>query len=143
MIINLVRIESSEEGTFGTMTAPGLKLATAELPWEANARGESCIPTGQYLCTWHNSPKFGNCYHVNDVPGRTHVLIHSGNFAGNEPNWQSDVEGCILVGRKRGVMPNKKSKIQRCVLASKEALAALHAYTNKNDFQLKIVGVVG
>lgn len=143
LTVNLVRLISSDEGTFGSLILGDLRLATAELPWEGNTKGESCIPLGRYVCVWHNSPKFGNCYHVTDVPGRSHVLIHAGNFAGNEPAWQSDVEGCILLGERRGVMKNKKGKQQRCVLSSKIALQTFHAATGRSDFELRITGVVG
>lgn len=143
MLVKLVRVESSDEGTFGTLTFEGFKFATAELPWENNAKGQSCVPLGEYHCIWHNSPRFGNCYELLDVPGRSHVLIHPGNFAGNEPAWQSDVEGCILLGERRGVLKNAKGKAQKCVTASRAALEKFHKLTDKQDLFLKISGVVG
>jgi len=40
-----------------------------------------------------NSPRFGpDTWEVADVPGRTHILIHTANYA-------HDVEGCIGFGR--------------------------------------------
>lgn len=138
MIVRLVRLESSPEGTFGTLTLEGYKFSTAELPWESNQPTQSCIPVGDYVCVWHNSPKFGNCYQLLDVPGRSHILIHSGNFAGDEPTWQSDVEGCILLGERRGVLKNKKGKMQKCVTGSKVAMAKFHKITEREDLLLKV-----
>ena len=40
-----------------------------------------------------NSPRFGpDTWEVADVPGRTHILIHTANYS-------HDVEGCIGLGR--------------------------------------------
>lgn len=62
-----------------------------ELPWRANARNISCIPKGEYTVSKHRSPKFGETFHVINVPGRSHILIHKGNF-------NTDTRGCILPG---------------------------------------------
>ena len=62
---------------------------TIERPWLKNARNVSCIPAGEYDVEMVNSPKFGHTYEVKDVPGRTHILFHKGNYV-------SDSLGCIL-----------------------------------------------
>ena len=62
---------------------------TIERPWLKNARNVSCIPAGEYKVEMVNSPKFGHTYEVKDVPGRTHILFHKGNYV-------SDSLGCIL-----------------------------------------------
>lgn len=64
---------------------------TIERPWEGNERNVSCIPEGVYTVKPHSSPKFGRCYWVQDVPGRSEILLHAGNTAG-------DVTGCIAPG---------------------------------------------
>lgn len=64
---------------------------TLELPWRGNQKDISRIPDNSYLATKHISPKFGECILVNDVEGRTWILIHKGNF-------HRDILGCILVG---------------------------------------------
>jgi len=63
-----------------------------ELPWLDNQRNISCIPTGTYKARKHYSPKFGKCLWLQDVPNRSEILIHSGNF-------YSDILGCILIGK--------------------------------------------
>ena len=73
-------------------TAQGtVSFNTLELPWKQNQRRISCIPEGAYRCIPHTSPKFGRCFWLQDVPGRSEILIHPGNFT-------SQILGCILPG---------------------------------------------
>lgn len=68
-----------------------LKLKTLELPWLENQRRISCIPEGSYQVIRHHSPKFGPCFWVQDVPNRSEILFHQGNY-------YSQILGCILPG---------------------------------------------
>ena len=68
-----------------------LMLKTLELPWKDNKPGISCIPTGEYLAKVHAAPKFEWCLWLQNVPGRSEILIHSGNYT-------SQILGCILPG---------------------------------------------
>jgi hypothetical protein len=65
---------------------------TLELPWKENAVQASCIPKGVYETVKRNSIKYGEHFHLLNVPGRTWILIHHGNY-------YRDVLGCILPGR--------------------------------------------
>ncbi|WP_228466698.1 DUF5675 family protein [Adhaeribacter swui] len=65
---------------------------TLELPWLQNKSKVSCIPTGTYQVRKRNSPKYGDHFHVLDVPGRDYILIHHGNY-------YTDILGCILPGQ--------------------------------------------
>ncbi len=65
---------------------------TMELPWLDNQRRVSCIPKGTYKAVRHNSPKFGETFWIQDVPGRSEILIHKGNYT-------KDTLGCILPGK--------------------------------------------
>lgn len=70
------------------------ECAALELPWVGNLPNVSCIPKGCYSVSKLNSPKFGaNTFGVHRVPGRSHILIHPGNFT-------RDIEGCILLGER-------------------------------------------
>lgn len=84
-----------EKQTEGLLTVSSAKGRFAghsiELPWKDNAKGISCIPEGTYELNIYNSPKFGRCLIVKDVPGRDAILIHKGNY-------NSDTHGCILPG---------------------------------------------
>ena len=62
-----------------------------ELPWRDNRRNVSCIPTGTYRAIQHVSPKFGKCLWLQNVPDRSEILVHAGNF-------YTDILGCILIG---------------------------------------------
>jgi len=64
---------------------------TLELPDKSNQNNISRIPPGHYVVTPRWSKKFKNHFHVLDVKGRSHILIHAGNF-------YTQIEGCILVG---------------------------------------------
>lgn len=63
-----------------------------ELPWLENQRRISCIPLGTYKARKHKSPRFGSSLWLQDVPDRSEILIHRGNFF-------SDILGCILIGK--------------------------------------------
>ncbi|SOC79812.1 hypothetical protein SAMN06296241_1349 [Salinimicrobium sediminis] len=75
-----------DEEDFSTHDCPVL-----ELPWKENKRRVSCIPVGKYQVIKHRSRTFGNCFWVLDVPGRSEILIHKGNY-------HSNTLGCILPG---------------------------------------------
>lgn len=66
---------------------------TLELSWRNNERRRSCIPTGKYKITPNQSPTFGPTFRLHDVPNRSDILIHTGNF-------HTNTLGCILVGNE-------------------------------------------
>lgn len=96
----LTRSASSNDGTLGEIFNPdGTHLCySCELPWLDNAPDTSCIPTGTYSCMPHNSADHPNTWELQNVPGRTAVLIHNGNAA------EVDSKGCILVGDSYGTI---------------------------------------
>lgn len=75
---------------------------TIELPWRNNERKVSCIPNGVYKTIRHRSPSYGECFWVQNVPGRSEILIHHGNYAAsiNPKTGTPDTKGCILPGEK-------------------------------------------
>lgn len=64
---------------------------TKEPPWKGNQKNISCIPERVYNVVPHTSPKYGFCLMVENVPNRSDILFHWGNF-------YDETEGCILVG---------------------------------------------
>ena len=71
---------------------------TLELPWRDNHRKVSCVPAGTYPVVYEYSPKFKQkLYELKEVPNRSEVKIHVGNFASGMDN---QIAGCILVGSK-------------------------------------------
>lgn len=98
MRLLLERYPSSEVQTLGEFyvldenQASIYEASSLELPWKNNKQRVSCIPVGTYKVIKHTSPKFGKCFWIQDVPGRSEILIHKGNF-------YSDILGCILPGK--------------------------------------------
>ena len=126
--VYLYRQEMSDEGTFGVLSLPSLGFSTytCELPWRDNQTSISCIPPGKYVALPHLSNTFGRVYWLQDVPGRTYIYIHPGNVGGDEAKgFESHTEGCILLGRKRGVLWGQKA-----VLTSRPAV---HSFLSATD----------
>jgi len=124
--ILLLRTVSSAQGTFGFFCHPDLLLRTCELPWHDNEPNFSCIPEGLYVVKPYHSRKFGDVWHVTGVDGRTWILTHSGNVAGDvKQGWHTHSEGCILLGKYMGFL-TYNGRRQRAVMVSKPALRALH-----------------
>ena len=90
---------------FATFFGPAgeFKCCTLERPWNDNqpcteeylATGKgprpSCIPAGRYKSEWFNSPTYGWVLRLKDVPDRSDILAHWGNFVKN-------TVGCICMG---------------------------------------------
>jgi len=92
-----------EYGQFGIIIAKRNNIFhTLELPWLDNKRNVSCIPDGEYKTEFLEksaSGRYENVYWVKDVPGRSQILIHAGNFT-------KDTHGCILIGSDTGILDN-------------------------------------
>lgn len=106
------------------------QAAALELPWLRNLSGLSCIPDGSYTVKKGYSPKFGNgTFQVLNVPGRSHILIHAGNYT-------RDIEGCILLGERFADIDNDDITDitnSRATMASLKALA--------DEFELTIISI--
>ena len=70
---------------------PIFDFVTLELPWKDNQQNISCIPEGKYTWQKYMSPKHGEVLLIHQVPNRSMIEIHKGNFT-------TDIEGCILPG---------------------------------------------
>lgn len=127
----LLRDELRPDCIRGTLFVDGKEFQTLERLWVNNERKKSCIPTGIYETQFmprSASGKYKNVFHVQDVPDRGGILIHNGNVVDHSL-------GCILVGKKRGVLAGKSA-----VLNSKSALRELNDTLGKEDFKLVVVG---
>ncbi|MFW5499606.1 MULTISPECIES: DUF5675 family protein [unclassified Maridesulfovibrio] len=135
--VRLKRYHCGDQGTLGLLRGPGIRLHVIELPDRQNRSNVSHIPTGSYDCVLVRSPRFGVVYHVKDVPGRSHVLIHSGNYAGDTSlGWKTHSHGCILPARKIGRLGK-----QTAGLCSRSALSAFMSALNHKPFKLIIEDV--
>lgn len=138
MDVFLIRTESGDQGTFSKLIAPdvSLNLHLIELPNRSNEVGYSRIPAGDYLVKPYKSPKFGKCWLVCNVPGRSYVLFHKGNLAGDtRKGYKTHSRGCLLPGWYKG-----KIGLQQAILNSTRAFSEM---VNKiginNSFNLKII----
>jgi hypothetical protein len=97
MKLIITRYQSDSKQTIGTAElckndgSIVAKWHSLELPNLGNQRRISRIPQGKYKARKHNSPKFGISLWLQDVPNRTAILIHKGNY-------HTDILGCILLG---------------------------------------------
>lgn len=120
MNLRLIRDVSDPEVTEGALYGEdGKKICyTLELPWKENKQKISCIPEGIYNYQKIFSSKFGRwVYRIENVPDRDLIDIHNGNTI-------LDIEGCILVGNKRGVL-TVKGRVYPAVLNSQDTLMKL------------------
>lgn len=66
---------------------------TCELPWKNNKKNVSCIPKGTYKVSHRWSNKYKDHLLIEDVKGRTYILIHVANY-------EEQLLGCVAVGEK-------------------------------------------
>lgn len=94
-IVQLQRDKIFPDSTFGTLIAKGEVFYSLELPWKRNQRNVSCIPEGDYRCIFREkTPTHKNVYEITNVPDRSGILIHVGNYP-------HDIKGCIALGTGR------------------------------------------
>lgn len=90
--ITIVRTSENATSTTGELYVDGRFVAqTLELPWRNNQSYLSAIPAGRYAAHLRYDKTDGWRLQLNDVPGRSGVQLHIGNYP-------SQIEGCVLVG---------------------------------------------
>jgi len=113
----------TDNGTFGDLVLDGEKLCEVlERPWLDNKPFESCIPEGEYIMQWYDSPKFGRTIALtggtvslskSTTHARYGVLMHIANRV-------SELEGCLAPGSRLGVLGREWA-----VMASGDAMRRL------------------
>lgn len=153
--LTLIRTKSSDQGTLGQIVMPDKTiLYTCELPYKdsnKDSHGDSntsCIDPGHtYDAKFLWSPKHdANKYHILGVVGRDVIEMHSGNFGGDtslkdskgNQLYQSDILGCILLGRSIGILKNKFGNMQEAVESSVSAVTYFETYMKGEPFTLTI-----
>ena len=81
-----------DDCTVSRVTVFGFQCFFLELPWRENEKNVSCIPEGTYTAFKRLSPsKNMEVIQYKDVPNRSYIQIHLGNFT-------SQILGCQLPG---------------------------------------------
>ncbi len=135
-VVELIRLEENyEHGTFGILKInKEVFCFTLEPRDEENKRDISSIPAQQYICEIRATGLssimrlgFAKTFEVLNVPGRTNIKIHPGNF-------DEDTEGCILLGSSVG-----KLRKGRAILNSGNTWKAfMNRMDGINEFHLTI-----
>lgn len=117
MQLKLIRDIDNGECTIGRLFADGEFLCfTLENTWADNEPRVSCIPEGTYEMDMKAYGRYWEKYKpleipiLKDVPNRSQILIHPGNYA-------KDTLGCILVGDSKG---------ENAVFNSRKTWKAIH-----------------
>jgi len=143
---------STAAGTFGAATLVGITTwDSLELPWRDNRHRLSCIPPGIYRAGLIDGasvgrPKFGMVYLLHAVPGRTGILLHRANWAGDvEKGYHSDLEGCLSIGESVGMLTPDipGGRPQLAIERSGPAFDGLIAATGGADIEVEIAWSAG
>ena len=106
----IIRDTFTDKSTIGKLFLNGEMFCdTLELPYINNERRISCIPAGEYKVRLRTARESSTRDYlhllVQDVPARSYILVHIGNFP-------KDTKGCILVGQSR-----KQDRVNNSTLA--------------------------
>jgi hypothetical protein len=131
----IFRLPSTDQGTEGHLITADFACRTLELPWRNNMPNRSCIPPGIYEAVIRSSSRFGRTYWILEVEGRSWILIHSLNLAGDvEKGWKTHSEGCIGLGKYMGWLHK-----QRAVLLSRVTVRKFINHMKNKPFTLEII----
>lgn len=130
----LIRLEENYKfGTFGVWIIDSRVFCVTLEPADLlNASNVSNIPAQQYMCERYKSTRYPNTFQIMNVPGRTSVLIHSGNV-------KEHTEGCVLLAQHYGKL-NSGGAIERGILNSGKTFNAFMSLMNGIDsFHLTVI----
>ena len=132
--LELKRIDKLDDRTLGSLNVYSdenhTSLCTLELPYNGNQRNISCIPCGKYKVSKRFSEKYGNHFKIENVPNRSDILIHVGNYP-------SDTHGCILIGNDtRDINADGKNEVVNSKFAMRRLLNLLKY---QKDIELVII----
>ncbi len=97
MHVKIQRISKNDHQCLGIWTIyddndfPKWECRTLELPDRDNQNRISCIPEGKYTVVKRYSKKYGDHFHILNVPNRDYILAHNANYV-------RQLLGCIAVG---------------------------------------------
>ena len=106
-----------------------LELHTLELPDNSNKNNISRINAGVYKVEKRVSNKYGKHFILRNVPGRSYILFHSGNY-------NTDTKGCILIGED---LKDLNGDGLKDLKYSKRAMDKMMKFTEWRNFTLEIL----
>lgn len=126
--IILIRILQTDFFTAGFI--PALNIYSLELPWRGNAVNISCIPKGMYSLTSYSSKKYPKATKIEQVKGRTNILIHPLNTT-------KQTQGCIGLGKNLSLGTHNflGSTHEATIRNSRKATNMFLEYIEKNSIQ--------
>lgn len=130
----LIRDRQADEscGKFGSFTTDsGFSVYSLERP---SSGDHPCIPAGTYEVKKTPHPIHGLCYEVQNVPGRSAILIHPAN-------WFFQLLGCIALGRSVQIVegPSGGKQIKSMgITSSKDAVNGFEKDIGGADFELVV-----
>lgn len=111
MHLYLKRLDITDKGCFGHLVCGTFDCVTLE-------RDDKLIPEGTYKITRYHSPRLNRTVLLlHDVPNRSMIEIHNANY-------ESQLEGCIAVGKRRteNAIENSVMTLEALLLVLKDAV---------------------
>lgn len=126
-IIHVKRIKQLGETTLGKLTIEGKNKSWFVLepagPDSIVEGSDKRIKAGTYKVLPYRSPKYPNVYELQNVPGRSFILIHSGNY-------HKDTLGCLMPGKMWGSVGDKHYYVGNSKAALKEIFSEISNHRN-------------
>lgn len=123
--LNLKRIKQMGETTLGKLTIEGVSKSWFVLepagPDSIIEGSDKRIKAGTYKLLPYSSPKYPNVYELRNVPGRTYILIHAGNY-------HKDTLGCLMPGKTWGSVAKSHYYVGNSKSALKEIFTEIASY---------------
>lgn len=141
----LSRLVTGDDGALGRWSVGPHRWFSLELPWRDNKQNISHIPVGEYRLDFIRARRafsgMFDLYWIHDVPERSGVLAHVGNYAGDVAlAMRTDSNGCVLLGKSHGRIGEKK---QRAVFQSQTAVREFHEFMQRRPARLIVEEVYG
>lgn len=113
------------ETTLGKLTIEGVSKSWFVLepagPDSITEGSDKRIKAGTYKLLPYSSPKYPNVYELKNVPGRSFILIHAGNY-------HKDTLGCLMPGKTWGSVAKSHYYVGNSKLALKEIFFEIANY---------------
>ncbi|HHF3043506.1 MULTISPECIES: DUF5675 family protein [Vibrio] len=129
--LNLNCTKQMRETTLGKLTIEGVSKSWFVLesagPESMTEGSDKRIKAGTYKLLSYSSPRYPNVYELQNVPGRSFILIHAGNY-------HQDTLGCLMPGKTWGKVAKSHYYVGSSKLALKEIFLKLRTIKNHHKY---------